>query len=317
MNISYVLPLRWSDDRDLADLSHYLRSLCSVAEVIVVDGSPEALFDKHAAEWGSEVRHLRPDPRYAFLNGKVNGVTTGVLAASHEAVVIADDDVRYGPEQLARVTALLAHHDLVRPQNYFDPLPWHAAWDSARSLLNRCFGADYPGTLGIRRSRFLSMGGYDGDVMFENLELIRTVEAAGGREIAPLDLYVRRLPPDAAHFLSQRVRQAYDDLTLPLRMTLWLSIVPCLVVALRKRAAAPLVGGVMASIGSAEVGRRRQGGAKYFPLRCSLYAPAWLLERAVCSWLALWQRATKGGVAYGDGVIRKAANPRRKLGRTI
>ncbi|SNT63840.1 Iron-containing redox enzyme [Streptosporangium subroseum] len=32
--------------------------------------------------------------------------------------------------------------------------------------------------------------------LFENLELIRTVRAHGGREYRPLDLYVRRLPPD-------------------------------------------------------------------------------------------------------------------------
>ena len=315
MDLSYVLPLRWSDDRDLAELSHYLRSLSSLIEVIVVDGSPDPLFDKHAAEWGSEVTHMRPDPRYDFLNGKVNGVTTGVLAASHEVIVIADDDVRYTPDQLRRVAALLAHHDLVRPQNYFDPLPWHAAWDSARSLLNRSFGADYPGTLGLRKSTFESMDGYDGDVLFENLELIRTVEAAGGREVAPLDLYVRRLPPDSAHFLSQRVRQAYDDLTLPSRMAVWLSIVPGLVVAARKRAAGPVVILIGTAIALAETGRRRAGGERYFPFRASLYAPVWLLERAVCSWLALWQRLTKGGVVYRDGVIRRAATPRRELQR--
>ena len=315
MKVSYVLPLKWGEDRDLAELSHYLRSLSSLVEIIVVDGSPDPLFDKHAAEWGSEVTHVRPEPRYDFLNGKVNGVTTGVFAARHEAVVIADDDVRYTPDQLRRVAALLAHYDLVRPKNYFDPLPWHAAWDSARSLLNRSFGADYPGTLGVRKSTFVSMGGYDGDVLFENLELIRTIEAAGGREVAPLDLYVRRLPPDPAHFLSQRVRQAYDDLTLPVRMSVWLSIVPALLVAARKRAGTPVAAGVGVAVALSETGRRRAGGVRYFPLRASLYAPVWLLERAVCSWLALWQRITRGGVVYGNGAILKAANPRRKLRR--
>ncbi|MFP5352051.1 MAG: glycosyltransferase [Actinomycetota bacterium] len=315
MNVSYVLPLRWTDDRDLAELSHYLRSLASLVEVIVVDGSPATRFEKHSAEWGSEVVHIRPDPRYSFQNGKVNGVTTGVMAATHQAVVIADDDVRYTPQQLCRVAALLAHNDLVRPQNYFDPLPWHAAWDSARSLLNRSVGADYPGTLGVRKATFVSMGGYDGNVMFENLELIRTVKAFGGREVVPLDLYVRRLPPDPGHFLSQRVRQAYDDLTLPRRMLLWLAILPGLGLAVRKRAAGPVAVGIAASVGLAEVGRRRAGGARHFPFRTSLYAPAWLLERALCSWLALWQRATRGGVAYNGGVIRKAGNSPRKLGR--
>jgi len=36
----------------------------------------------------------------------------------------------------------LAGADLVGPQNFFDPLPWHARWDSARTLLNRASGGD-------------------------------------------------------------------------------------------------------------------------------------------------------------------------------
>ncbi len=112
---------------------------------------------------------------------------------------------------------LLAEADLVRPQNYFDPLPWHARWDTARILCNRAFGSDFPGTLGVRSSFLRSIGGYDGDVLFENLELIRTVTAAGGRVIDAPDLFVRRRPPTVARFLEQRPRQAYDDWAQPLR----------------------------------------------------------------------------------------------------
>ena len=34
----------------------------------------------------------------------------------------------------------------------------------------------------------MAAGGYDGDVLFENLELIRTVRARGGEEAVALDL---------------------------------------------------------------------------------------------------------------------------------
>ena len=134
----------------------------------------------------------------------MDGVFTGVRRASFEAVVIADDDVRYDEAALTRVAGLLRGHDLVRPQNYFDPMTWHAWWDSAPSLLNRAMGGDFPGTLGFRRSFFIAMGGYDGDTMFENLELIRTVAAAGGSEVVALDLFVARGPPSARGFWSQR-----------------------------------------------------------------------------------------------------------------
>lgn len=318
VDLTYILPLRWSDDRGADELTFYLRWLAAqVDEVIVVDGSDAELFEAHSARWAGSVTHMSPDSSLAFRNGKVNGVTTGMSEASNERVLIADDDVRYDRAGLERMCDLLADHDLVRPQNYFEPLPWHAAWDTARSLLNRAFGADYPGTLGLRRAMFERTRGYDGDVLFENLELMRTVAAAGGREAAPLDLYVRRLPPQTDHFIGQRVRQAYDEFALPGRLALWLSILPATGAAVVTRSRRAAAVGILASIAIAELGRRRAGGTRYFPAHTALCAPAWLLERGLCSWIAVFNRATRGGVAYRDGMLEKAATPVKELRRRL
>ena len=315
--ITYVLPLRWSDDSGLDELTFYLRWLSQHAEVIVVDGSEPGPFSRHARAWSDRVAHVPPDPDLSFLNGKVNGVTTGVRLATHDKVIVADDDVRYDLASLERTTALLDEHDLVRPQNYFSPVVWHAVWDTARTLMNRAFGPDYPGTLAVRKHLFIAAGGYDGDVLFENLELIRTIKAAGGREAAPLDLYVRRLPPGTRHFVGQRVRQAYDEFALPGRLALWLSVVPLIGLALRTRAWRSLMAGALASVAAAEAGRRRGGGQRYFPPAASLCAPGWLLERGSCMWLAVIQRAVRGGVRYRDGVIDRAATPETELERRL
>ncbi|WP_217913884.1 glycosyltransferase [Miltoncostaea marina] len=316
--VSYVLPLRWRDDDGLDELTGYLHWLSGrVEDVLVVDGSDPARFDAHAGRWAGLVRHLRPHPDLHFASGKVDGVVTGVREAAHDRVVIADDDVRYDDWSLARMGALLLEAELVRPQNYFDPLPWHARWDTARTLLNRALGADFPGTLGVRRGQFLAMGGYDGDVLFENLELIRSVEAAGGRVVAPLDLYVRRLPPTTSHFLSQRVRQAYDDFALPARMAAALAVLPGLALTPRGARGAVAAGLAMGATVLAEAGRRRAGGRVVFPASASLLAPAWALERAVCAWLAVGARARWGGVPYGGRVVSRAATPARQLRRRL
>ncbi|MCG5464924.1 glycosyltransferase family 2 protein [Micromonospora sp. MED01] len=307
--MTYVLPLRWHTDTGLAELTDYLRWLGHRVEVLVVDGSPPPLFARHAEAWRGLVRHLSPDPGERGLNGKVLGVHTGVRAAGHEDVVIADDDVRYDESALRAVHRLLDRADLVRPQNYFDPLPWHAWWDTGRTLLNRALGADYPGTLAVRRSTFLAMGGYDPDVLFENLELIRTVRGYGGTEAAPAWLYVRRLPPDAAHFRGQRVRQAYDDLAQPARLLAVLAVLPALAAAVASRRPRLVLGAVAGVVALAEAGRRRAGGTRVFPPATALAAPLWLLERGVCGWLAVSQRLLLGGVRYGDTRIRRAANP--------
>lgn len=319
--ISYVLPLRWTEEGEIAELAAYLRSVAEVArEVVVVDGSPPALYRRHAALLGSFCRHIAPRPDLRFAMGKVNGVITGVHASRCERVIIADDDVRYDAASLRRTAALLDGAELVRPQNFFRPPPWHARWDTARTLLNRVASgdldqgaADFPGTLAARRSFFVEIGAYDGNVIFENLELIRTVRAAGGRVVSPLDLYVERRPPSARHFLSQRVRQAYDDFALPLRMATFLAIGPALVTALVRRRYDAVAGGALALIAIAEAGRRRSGGRAVFPATASLFAPAWALERAVTSWIALGHRLLRGGVPYAGGVVPRSASSMREL----
>jgi hypothetical protein len=316
LDLTYVVPVRWRDGEARQELAAYLRAIAPhCAEVIVVDGSGPEVYAANAAAWGDCARQVPPADDERWLMGKVAGVRTGVRLASRERVVIADDDVRYDPATLRRTASLLDEHDLVRPQNYFDRLPWHARWDTARTLLNRAFGRDYPGTLAVRRSRLLAIGLYDGDVLFENLELIRTVRAHGGSVASPLDLYVSRVPPSAGHFWGQRTRQAYDDFALPLRMVLWLAVVPLLALsAIGRRpgwALAPAAG----SVGLAELGRRRAGGREVFPASSSLLAPVWVLERGVCAWLAVLQRLRFGGVRYGDSVIPLAAHSARQLRR--
>ena len=314
-DITYVLPLKWSRDEGIEELAAYLRAIATLAEVVVVDGSAPEIYERHSNELGDSVRHIPPRPDLSFAMGKVDGVTTGVLEAGNEFVIVADDDVRYTPAAIRRVRALLDDFELVRPQNYFEPTPWHAQWDTARTLLNRSVAVDYPGTLGVRRSFFESIGGYDGDVMFENLELIRNVEANGGRVTSPLDLYVRRLPPATERFFSQRVRQAYDDFAIPGRMATWFALPPLVVRSIATRRWGRLAMGAGVAVAIAEVGRRRAGGSKVFPATASLFAPAWLLERGVCSWLALASYLRRGGIRYSGSVIRRAASSKRRLRR--
>lgn len=309
--MEYVLPIRTTPDAGVGEVADYARRLSCIVNVIVVDGSDPRTAAAHAERF-TGVTHVPVRPDLRFLNGKVNGVVTGLALCGSDKVVIADDDVRYTPEQLERIGALLDGADVVRPQNYFRPAPWHACWDTARSLLNRAFGGgDYPGTLALRLTDRLRREGYDGDVLFENLELIRTVRAAGGRALLAPDLYVLRRPPTVRHFLRQRVRQAYDSQAQPLRLVGELMLLPGAVLAARRPRW--IAGGCLLAVGVAELGRRRCGGAAYFPRSAPLYAPLWLGERAVCSWAALGARLVLGGTSYSGRRIRCAAHSVRTL----
>jgi len=319
--IDYVLPIRCDSCPPHAHdaLVAYLGTIRSSARIIVADGSPDAVAAMHGHLFDVVATHRRVDVDMRSRNGKVAAVRTAMRYSANERVVIADDDVRYAPESLHAVAQALDDCDLVIPQNVFprDHMPWHARWDTARSLLNRAVGTDYPGTLAVRRSTFDAIGGYDGDVLFENLELIRTVGAAGGLVRARPDLFVLRLPPSTRRFWEQRIRQAYDDFARPSRLMLALATVPCVAAAVGSRRWHLLAQGLLASIALAEVGRRREGAVAYVPASAPLFAPAWMLERGICAWLAVASRIVRGGCGYRGGIIRRAATPRRVLRRRL
>lgn len=309
----YVLPLKWVDDASVTGLAHYLAEVVTWLPVTVVDGSAAELFTAHRRALPKAVDHVRPQP-WPGANGKVAGVMTGVRRAAEERIVVADDDVRHTRATLERIVELLGQAEVVRPQNYYLQLPWQARWDSGRTLLNRALGGDWPGTLGVRRSTLLAAGGYDGDVLFENLELVRTVRAAGGRERVALGVLVGRVPPTVSHFFGQRVRQAYDDFAQPHRLFAELSILPLICWGVRHPGG--LAAGALAVCGVAEIGRRRAGGARVFPAGTVLWAPLWMLERSVCVWAAVAVRA-RGGVSYAGFRLRTAGHSRPALRRRL
>ncbi|MEO6235586.1 MAG: glycosyltransferase family 2 protein [Vicinamibacterales bacterium] len=314
-SLTYVLPIRSAAPDD--DLKDYLLWLTARARTIVVDGSAPAVFAAHRSAWAAAIdaglQHVPPAPDLATEMGKVGGVLTGLRLADGTRMIIADEDVRYDEAALAAVLASLDSADVVRPQNYFAPLPWHACWDTGRILLNRVSGGDWPGTLGVRTAVLRATGGYDGRAMFENLELVRTVIAAGGRESVRADIFVRRLPSSTGHFWSQRVRQAYDEFARPWRLGAQLALLPAASIFAARGRWQALMAGVAVVVMVAECGRWRDGGRRVFPARASLFAPVWLAERAVCVWLAIGARLLFGGVRYRGRVLRHAATPLRVL----
>lgn len=302
--VTYVLPIKQQHPGADTDLDDYLHWLGSVVHVVVADGSAPALAAANARRWSrSGVRHL-PVSSVA-RNGKVAGVCDGVLAAETPFVILADDDVRYDRTSLRAVIDRLVDHDVVVPQNFFRPLPWHARWDTARTLVNRAFGVEYAGTMAMRRADLLACRGYCGGVLFENLELLRTLAAHGSRSHHALDVFVVRRPPSARHFVGQRVRQAYDSQAQPVRLLAELSLLPLLLASRRRLVLASQLAAVVSLL--AEAGRRRGNGRRVFAGSSIAWTPLWLAERAICSWLAMASYA-RGGARYSGRRLRTAAH---------
>ncbi len=314
LRCSYLLPIRRvrAVADECADFAAYFRRLTEAGcEVIVVDGSPEPVFALHDEAWRGLCHHLTVDPQYRYLNGKVNGIHTGVDAASHNQIIIGDDDIRYTAHDIERTCALLEQAEMVRPQNYLSPLPWWARMEAARMLINRALlpTGDYPGTCAFRCDAFRRAGHYDGDVLFDNEEIVRHFALRGASIAYAVDFFILKRPPTLTKWREQRPRQAYEDFVMHAKTAFFLSLLPLLLLlcfafgAVTALSFALLVGTLSFLLASR--GRARNDASRFFPFSVCFYAPLWVLERAISVYWALYWRVIYGGYPFGDKLLSK------------
>ena len=311
---TYLLPIRRAgfSATEAAELAEYFRGLNNAGcDVLVVDGSPASVLEQHHEVWHSLSRHEEVDRSFGYLNDKVNGIHTGVNLASSEKIILADDDIRYAPSEIDRVCALLDDFEVVRPQNFLSPLPWWARMEAARMLVNRATlrTADYPGTCAFRRATMLRAGHYDGDVLFDNEEIIRHFASEGATIDYATNLFVQKRPPTWQKWFEQRPRQAYEDFGLRTKTALFFSVLPLAILvafAAGVKGIAFFAGAIAAlAITLAAIGRRRGTAAQHFPLSVCLFAPLWIFERALSTYWALAWHLTHGGYPFGDRILSK------------
>lgn len=309
---TYICPIRATEIKRevIEEFYHYWDFLESLGcEVLVVDGSPGEVFDAHRLAWNN-CRHINVDPRYKYLNGKVNGLMTAVPVASHEFIIIGDDDIRYTAANVERMIQSLKHHEVVRPQNYFKPLPPWARLDAARILLNRAYfkNGDFPGTYAFRKSVFLKAGPFDGDVLFDNEELIKHLVNFGAAVDNACDFFIQRKPPSFQKWKEQRPRQAYEDFVMIARTVFFLGVIPLhlLLIFSGKKKWALLLALAITGTSILKAHSGRSNGAKdFFPKFTPWLAPLWILERSISIYLAIYWKFTRGGYPFGDKIIAK------------
>lgn len=311
---TYLLPIRRRvfSAEEARDFDAYFQTLTAAnCEVIVVDGSPDDVFAQHAKDWGNICRHQRVDRRFGYLNDKVNGIHTGVEIASCEKIILADDDIRYTAADVDKMCASLDRDEVVRPQNYLAPLPWWARMEAARMLINRASLkiGDYPGTCAFRRSTMLRVGHYDGDVLFDNEEIIRHFATAGATIDYAVDFFIHKRPPQLAKWKEQRPRQAYEDFPLRSKTAAFVAIPMVVLISLIAAGVVGLLVSVLlialVSFAVAILGRARGEAEKFFPAFIPLYAPLWVFERAGSTYWAIYWYLRYGGYPFGDKLLTK------------
>jgi hypothetical protein len=277
---------------DLRSFAQHLSTL-SVAgcEVIVLDDT--ASFDRNRRVFRWVGRHVAPLPRHRALNGVVDPVRAALDLASCEKIVVGNARVRHDAGTIAAMCALLDVHEVVEPQDYYDPLPWWGGIDAGRMLVHRGIEPlpDHGATFGFRRAAVRGVRGLDA---FDDgsEDCVRLLQSQGAAVHSAGDLFVRCEPPTVGSWLRERARHANDDFALPLKTAFFFALLP-VAALLVTFGGAPFAGGYAGAlvVGSFALALRgRAGAAGVFPFRAALFAPLWMLERSVSVYWALLRK---------------------------
>ena len=177
-------------------------------------------------------------------------------------------------------------------------------------LINRAWIAegDYPGTLGVRRSAMLRVGHYDGDVLFDNEEIVRHFRARGASIAYARDFFILKHPPTFRKWLEQRPRQAYEDFVMRAK-TAFFALLPFICALIWFVAGWRwLLAFLIAVAGGAVIAAARglgDGASRFFSPSLCLYAPLWVAERTLSTFRAFYWRAAYGGYPFGDKLVAK------------
>jgi hypothetical protein len=183
--------------------------------------------------------------------------------------------------------------------------------ETARILINRgtLRAGDYPGTCAFRRSTMLRLGPYDGDVLFDNEEIVRHFALQGANINYALDFFILKLSPTFAKWLEQRPRQAYEDFVMRAKTVAFLAIGPLtlgLTSLFSLQAAILFVAAIsLLAILFSSRGLLRDHAYRVFPLSSPLFAPLWVAERSISVYLALYWRVRYGGYPFGAKLLSK------------
>jgi len=183
--------------------------------------------------------------------------------------------------------------------------------EAARMLINRgtLRAADYPGTCAFRRTAMLRGRHFDGDVLFDNEEMIRHFIRSGLNVLYANDLFVCKEAPTWRKWLEQRPRQAYEDFPLRLKTVLFASLIPAGLTVLALLGRKSFLGFVvvlsLVAIGLSFRGYARGAARTVLPWTVCLYAPFWILERAISTYWAFCWYLRRGGYPFGDTLLSK------------
>lgn len=286
---------------EMQEITDYLVLLNSTGcDIIVVDGSPLEVYAAHEGAWFSLCRHVKIDSRFHSASPYINSLYTGAALASCQKIIAAAENIRYSPDDVLRMCELLEHYELVRPQNYLFPLTWWSQIESVGILINRAVfsGGDSPETLGFVNSAFHKFCGRKDKALDAAEDLTRQFIMHQAKVCFALDFLIQKNSSTFTEWCGKCFSETYKSFSFSLRPCLFLILLPIGILVDFFFGFRPFLfytAAVLLSVITVAFLGRYRGGSRFFPIRLSLIAPAWLMERILCHYKTLFWLLTPGG----------------------
>ena len=282
-------------------------------ELLIVDDCPDHIYGEIDA-WFKDTRavHFRPDKSFKTgANGKLNSVRSGLQLASHDMILLLDDDFRPTAATLDSLKAELEKSPCLKCMvAYISP--------TVTDLINSCgifcvntmtAQRQFCGHIGFHHSIMKRVGFPSSDGLFDELVIERAFQKSGMTAGYARNVFLEIITHGRAKFFEQRLRYAYENMAYPFRFICYLLVCPLLIllgwlVSLTAVFGAVLLITVCVTI-ICLVGQRKYAANRY-PRWTFLLACCWFWPYTIYSWLAIISYC-RGGILFGGRRVRSPA----------
>lgn len=318
MNLSIIIPVKIGFGKDVIEFVKYIHYLSDQMthyeyEIIISNESDDEVFDyiNNEMKNRTKVKHIMPDPTYRTgANDKLNGIYAALEYCTYEKILLIDDHYRVSKNTLEQLIPFYEIYDCFKMMPKFDKFPVSALLDLCGMYIINILDPkkQYCGHLCFNKTHITKFGFPSRDSLFDELAIethLKKNKCSTG--------YLKNVALEAVQnistkrFWEQRIRYAYENMALPIRFAIYLSILPILISLLIMNPLLAVCFAIslsMAVLLLAFIGQMIYG-KKNVPRFSFLLSPIWFWFYPFTSWIAI-VKYFSGGVMFGGRKIKKA-----------
>ena len=317
MELSIIVPIKCGSIEAVEDFTKYIVNLSTLLsrysiQILIADECDSKVYDYmndrlHAFE---NVEHFIPEAKYRVgQNDKSNGVCAAVDRCKYDNILLVDDHYRLTKNTILSLEKYYEIYDVFKCMPKFDNAKMSVLIDMCGMFVVNMldYRKQYCGHLALTKSPFVKNAFPCRDSLFDEFAFEKYLRNCGYKVGFVRDIALEATQNISTFkFLEQRIRYAYENMCMPVRFALELSVLP-LMLALYSCSKIYALFFFLSLTGFilivALIGQKRYNCGLY-PKTTFLLGPLWYWHYPITSWIALICYFT-GGVYFGGRKVKK------------